>query len=162
MSFLEYLRQGLKYGLSISACVVIMNEFILEVSQTIGDSMLPTLHSRDVVVIKKFNNSYSLGDVVIGLSPMDPDICMCKRIVGMPHDYICIDPSASDKKFIRVPGGHVYLGGDNLSASTDSRVYGPVPLELIQGKLLARIWPSFGIIRNGFEETENLLKNHFG
>ena len=37
---------------------------------------------------------------------------------------------------IRVPEGHVWIVGDNLGTSRDSRKYGPVPMGLITGKLL--------------------------
>lgn len=31
--------------------------------------------------------------------------------------------------------------GDNLPESRDSRTYGPVPLALIKGKVIAKVWP---------------------
>ncbi len=40
---------------------------------------------------------------------------------------------------IRIPRGHVWLAGDNMSNSTDSRTYGPVALGLLKGKVLARV-----------------------
>lgn len=40
---------------------------------------------------------------------------------------------------VRIPRGHVWLAGDNLSNSTDSRAYGPVPVALLKGKVLARV-----------------------
>lgn len=42
---------------------------------------------------------------------------------------------------MKVPPGHVYLGGDNLPWSRDSRSFGPVPLGLVNGKVVARVWP---------------------
>ena len=33
------------------------------------------------------------------------------------------------------------LQGDNVLDSTDSRVYGPVPLALLQGIVYAKLWP---------------------
>lgn len=47
------------------------------------------------------------------------------------------------ENYITVPQGHVFLVGDNLANSTDSRQYGPVPLGLIRGKVIARLWPNF-------------------
>lgn len=41
----------------------------------------------------------------------------------------------------QVPEGHVFVGGDNLPWSRDSRNYGPVPLGLVNGKIIARVWP---------------------
>lgn len=42
---------------------------------------------------------------------------------------------------LQVPEGHCWLLGDNLEESRDSRTYGPVPLALIRGKVIARILP---------------------
>lgn len=43
--------------------------------------------------------------------------------------------------FVQVPEGHVYLAGDNLPWSRDSRNFGPVPLGLVNGKITAVVWP---------------------
>lgn len=37
---------------------------------------------------------------------------------------------------IQVPEGHVWVAGDNLAYSRDSRFYGPLPMALILGKCL--------------------------
>lgn len=42
-------------------------------------------------------------------------------------------------QFVKIPKGHVWLQGDNLSNSTDSRAYGPVPIALLKGTVLARV-----------------------
>jgi inner membrane protease subunit 1 len=42
-------------------------------------------------------------------------------------------------QWIKVPKGHVWLQGDNMSNSTDSRMYGPVPIGIVKGKVLARV-----------------------
>uniref|UniRef100_A0A8C4VA93 Inner mitochondrial membrane peptidase subunit 1 n=1 Tax=Falco tinnunculus TaxID=100819 RepID=A0A8C4VA93_FALTI len=49
----------------------------------------------------------------------------------------------------QVPKGHVWLEGDNLRNSTDSRCYGPVPYGLIRGRICFKIWPlnDFGFLR---------------
>jgi inner membrane protease subunit 1 len=44
-----------------------------------------------------------------------------------------------EEQWVRVPKGHVWLAGDNMSNSTDSRMYGPVPLAIVKGKVLARV-----------------------
>lgn len=44
-------------------------------------------------------------------------------------------------KVIYVPRGHVWLEGDNYENSSDSRNYGPVPIGLIQSRIMIRLWP---------------------
>ncbi|KAI1130909.1 LexA/Signal peptidase [Nemania abortiva] len=39
---------------------------------------------------------------------------------------------------IQVPKGHCFIVGDNLPWSLDSRDFGPIPLALIKGKVIAR------------------------
>ena len=55
-----------------------------------------------------------------------------------------------------MPEGHCWLIGDNLPESRDSRTYGPLPLALIKGKVIAR-WGtdwSFGWIENNLERAD--------
>lgn len=42
---------------------------------------------------------------------------------------------------IRVPQGYVYVMGDNRAESVDSRKFGCIPLEKIEGKVILRYWP---------------------
>lgn len=55
----------------------------------------------------------------------------------------------------KVPQGHCWLVGDNLPASRDSRTFGPVPLALIRGKVIASLWPLWE-----FRWIRNPLENH--
>lgn len=78
---------------------------------------------------------------------------MCKRVIGVENDVVEVEPRRSgitwsaesetfrpmEGRFVRVPKGHVWLAGDNLSNSTDSRTYGPVPLALVRGKAVAKV-----------------------
>ncbi len=50
--------------------------------------------------------------------------------------------SKGDVQYVTVPLGHVWLAGDNMGNSTDSRHYGPVPLGMVRGKVLARVYPN--------------------
>lgn len=57
-----------------------------------------------------------------------------------PGDNVCVDPTVKDRKYISVPKGHVWVAGDNLSNSFDSRGYGPVPMGLIKGRVFAKVF----------------------
>jgi len=62
-----------------------------------------------------------------------------RRMEGF--DNHAVAPEAEAARTLVVPPGHVWVEGDCPALSIDSRHYGPVPVEWIKGKLVARIWP---------------------
>jgi inner membrane protease subunit 1 len=102
--------------------------------------MEPTIYSDDIIISEHITSKlskYERGDVVILRSPSNPQMFICKRIIGVPGDKIKINSLQHNI----VPRGHIWLEGDNKSNSTDSRSYGPVPQGLVRGRALCRIWP---------------------
>lgn len=82
------------------------------------------------------------GDLVTFESPRTPGRLVCKRLLGLPGDIICVDPTGlkvPSSEHIVIPKGHLWLMGDNADSSRDSRDYGPVSLNLVRGTLLARV-----------------------
>ena len=47
----------------------------------------------------------------------------------------------SSRREITVPPDHYFMMGDNRGASDDSRFWGPVPSDWINGKAVAVYWP---------------------
>jgi len=87
------------------------------------------------------------------VSPLDPTRVVCKRILGLPGDIVCVDPTgelAPSSEHVVIPKGHLWFGGDNAAWSRDSRDYGPVSIALVRGRLVAKVWPlqSFTVFRN--------------
>jgi hypothetical protein len=39
----------------------------------------------------------------------------------------------------QVPPGHIWVEGDNLIVSRDSREYGPIPLGLLRGRVMLQV-----------------------
>eukprot|EP00292_Cryptomonas_paramecium_P019133 CAMPEP_0113714122 /NCGR_PEP_ID=MMETSP0038_2-20120614/32413_1 /TAXON_ID=2898 /ORGANISM="Cryptomonas paramecium" /LENGTH=111 /DNA_ID=CAMNT_0000641007 /DNA_START=192 /DNA_END=524 /DNA_ORIENTATION=- /assembly_acc=CAM_ASM_000170 len=109
--------------------------------------MYPTFNIQGDLVLVEYqsvrNDRLRVGDVVVARSPTNPKQAVCKRITGMPGDVVEVAPQY-DFQPVRhhlVPRGHVWLQGDNLANSTDSRIYGPIPLALVRGKVFYKIWP---------------------
>ncbi|BFG28923.1 hypothetical protein CerSpe_151970 [Prunus speciosa] len=116
-----------------------------------GPSMLPTLNiSGDVLLSEHVSHRFGkvgAGDLVLVRSPNDPRKIVTKRILGMEGDQVTffVDPKHSDRSQTTVvPKGHVWIQGDNIYSSFDSRTYGAVPYGLIQGKVFCRVWPPDG------------------
>ncbi|CAO2833274.1 unnamed protein product [Amaranthus hypochondriacus] len=109
-----------------------------------GPSMLPTLNMRgDVLMVDRFTHRFGkveLGDVVLVTSPNNPKRVLTKRVLGLEGDVVSFNVHDGLKTVV-VPKGHVWIQGDNVYASNDSRHFGPVPYGLIQGKAFCRIWP---------------------
>ncbi|KAF8317379.1 LexA/Signal peptidase, partial [Clavulina sp. PMI_390] len=126
-----------------------------------GPSMLPTLRSRnDWLLDDRISHrihgyeSIKRGSLVIYVAPYDRTRIVCKRLVGLPGDVICVDPYpdppsefedkdgdivtthslSTSPRHIVVPEGHFWAQGDNRSFSRDSNSYGPVPFGLLRGQ----------------------------
>uniref|UniRef100_A0A8C4N375 Mitochondrial inner membrane protease subunit n=1 Tax=Eptatretus burgeri TaxID=7764 RepID=A0A8C4N375_EPTBU len=99
-----------------------------------GPSMEPTLYTNDMVFAETISRRLfriNRGDVVVVCNPMDPHTQICKRVIGMEGDIVC-----TNNKF---PIGHVWLEGDNMEHSSDSRLYGPVPYALIRSRVVWKV-----------------------
>ena len=109
--------------------------------------MYPTLSDRGTLVLHSplalRLTPLERGNLVTAISPFDPTHQVLKRVIGLPGDTICVDPTGERRnakdEWCTVPRGHVWIAGDNASNSTDSRDYGPVPLALIKGKVVGRV-----------------------
>ena len=110
--------------------------------------MLPTLAvSGEIVVedcisVRLDPGKLQRGELVVLKSPLDPQRIICKRIIGLAGDTVCVDPTgrlAPSTEHVLVPKGHIWIVGDNAAESRDSRLYGPVPIALVHGRLCARV-----------------------
>ncbi|KAF2262946.1 LexA/Signal peptidase [Lojkania enalia] len=163
----QYQNNAFKFMLTIAKIWLTFHltfKYLLQLCPTTGVSMMPTIpHSFNrypsfilVTPWHRRGRNIKVGDVVTYESPAVPGTFGCKRVVGMPGDYICIltqgkrerDLENRDvrggevgEEMMRVPEGHCWLAGDNLEWSRDSRIYGPVPLALIKGKVLCVVTP---------------------
>lgn len=139
-------------------CVSIFKNHCYEMHYSMGLSMLPTLNPRgEIVLLNKWKYKYGqnikVGDVVVARKPNDSTKLICKRVIGLPGDIVCKDPTTLPHEYLRVPLGHAWLTGDNLAASLDSRSYGPVPLALLTAKVIARVYPNRKTLDNTLNDV---------
>ncbi|KAJ6037046.1 Peptidase signal peptidase I [Penicillium herquei] len=135
---------------SVFCATVLVWEHVVTIQLSEGPSMYPTFNPRgDWLLISRMHRNgkgIEVGDVVRFNHPTFLGVHGAKRVVGMPGDFVCRDQAYStgvgeQPDMIQVPEGHVFVVGDNLPWSRDSRNFGPLPLGLINGKIIARIWP---------------------
>jgi signal peptidase I len=124
-----------------------------------SDSMAPTLQPGSVVFVVKPGPALSgvhAGDLVVFKSPAD-GTPVIKRVVAaggqrleVQDAVLYVDSAPVNEPFVDlatvdgtyyprtdVPAGTVFVMGDNREESIDSRDYGPIPLESIEGLVAA-------------------------
>ncbi|KAI0321687.1 LexA/Signal peptidase [Amylostereum chailletii] len=141
---------GVLYVINASCACHLFVEYVGAIQHVAGPSMLPTMAESGEVVIEnrlsvRLNpRKFRRGDLVTYESPLEPGRRVCKRILGLPGDIVCVDPTgmkAPSTEHTVVPTGHIWAIGDNAAMSRDSRDYGPVSMSLIRGTLWARLYP---------------------
>ncbi|EMR88179.1 putative mitochondrial inner membrane protease subunit protein [Botrytis cinerea BcDW1] len=111
-----------------------------------GPSMLPTISvSNDWFLISRAyrrGRDVQVGDIVSFESVVEPGQKAFKRVLGLEGDCVMMGtPGSGETQMIRIPEGHCWVVGDNLEWSRDSRMFGPIPMALIKGKIIARVLP---------------------
>lgn len=171
-------------GFGAVLMAIFLNLFVFQSYFVDGESMSPTLHTNDRLIVSKVERTLSKatsktyvpnrGDIVVINGNVSPQTTvnapeLIKRVVAIPGDIIDIrngvvtitspnsspfnidkelglslDPTYSSKDLsVRIPDGNVFVMGDNRSegGSLDSRVFGLVDTDFIDGTLWARIMP---------------------
>ncbi|KAF2102905.1 LexA/Signal peptidase [Rhizodiscina lignyota] len=150
-------------GAGIVTHVILSHGF--DVVSPYGISMLPTsAHDGDWILLdktKRRGRNIKVGDVISFKHPIMPYYGL-KRVIAMPGDFVLAgSPDAKggelEGQMMQVPDGHCFVAGDNQKFSRDSRIFGPLPLALIQGKVTMFLWPlhSFGPPKGGLQDPES-------
>ncbi len=157
-----------RFGLITLVIVIPVRFFIAEPFIVSGASMEPTFENGNYLIIDRISYK-AIGepkryDVIIFKYPKNPSKYFIKRIIGLPGETVelkdkdiiiknadnkegfAIDQSyirnfSSDNATYTLDKDHYFVMGDNRTASSDSRVWGPLSKELIVGKAWLRLLP---------------------
>ncbi|OGK11441.1 signal peptidase I [Candidatus Roizmanbacteria bacterium RIFCSPHIGHO2_01_FULL_37_16] len=177
---IDFVMDILETIVFIGSLFIVIYLFIAAPNQVKGASMEPSFESGEYIMTSKITYKFRKphrGDVIVFKSLKNPDIDYIKRIIGLPGDKIEIknsDVFVNDLKLtegyifdktnlweggfiqenvpIVVPEGSIFVMGDNRPRSSDSREFGPVPLDAIIGEVFYRYFPTekMGWIKNPF------------
>jgi hypothetical protein len=103
----------------------------------------PTFHIALMDKTCQITHRYTIGDLVMFISPIQPDQILIQRIVAKEGSYM-YDMRFRD--FRRIPHGHCWVQATSFTRKgendkSDSYVFGPISIGLIQGRIKAIIWP---------------------
>lgn len=150
------------------AVAAVVKTYLLQAFFIPSASMETTLVEDDRVLVNKLSyrlHDVNRGDVVVFERPdaagSDPEIKdLIKRVVGLPGEEVriadgrvLVDGRPLDEPYlaagtqtfgdttVTVPPGHLWVMGDNRSNSSDSRVFGAIPEDLVVGRAFVKVWP---------------------
>jgi len=158
----SWLRESLESIIPAVIIVLLINAFLAQATRVEGQSMEPSLHNNERLIIEKV--SYRVrpperGEIVVLQIEGRQSAPLIKRIIGLPGETVAIhdgdvyiDGESLEEPYLnnvtygsmparQVPAEHVFLLGDNRSASNDSRFFGMVPFDQIVGRAWLRYWP---------------------
>ena len=145
---------------------VVLNLFVVQVTEVRQRSMETTLLQNDRVLVSKVDYRFGSpqpGDIVVFNPTIDTQIPYVKRIVAVagetvelhdgnlyvngrlrffPEAHGATQPQSPEIKYpYKVPDGSFFALGDNRLSSSDSRTFGAQPYNRIIGKVIVRFWP---------------------
>jgi signal peptidase I len=159
---LRWLREVLETVLPAVLIAFLINLFLAQATQVHGQSMEPTLHSDQRLVVEKVSYRFHgprRGDIVVLKSPQQSAELLIKRVIGLPGEAIeiregrvYVNGQELDEPYLErskggnwgptiVPPLHIFVLGDNRGFSNDSRAFGMVPIKSIIGRAWVSYWP---------------------
>ncbi|ETB63846.1 TPA: signal peptidase I [Candidatus Nomurabacteria bacterium] len=168
--FLADVWDLVKFAIIAIIIVVPIRLFIAQPFMVSGDSMFPTFHNGEYLIVDEISyivNNPNRGDVVIFRYPNDKKRYFIKRIIGLPNEQIIIkdgtitiinkdnkdgfllDQNYLDGNFntmqeyqkFETKNGEYFVMGDNRDRSSDSRFWGNLPEDLLIGRAFLRLFP---------------------
>lgn len=143
----------LRVLLLAAAGYILFTEVFL-VAQVTGNGMFPAVKDGDLMIVFRMQQDYAKNDVIavnvegkrqIGrIIARETDVVMLDQtgtltVNGTVQGGEILYPSYAKEGIeypYRVPDGHVFVMGDYRTQTTDSRDWGAVPMEQVEGKVI--------------------------
>lgn len=134
LRLLRYFQALLGFVLTIMVAYIVMNSFLITTFRVDGQSMMPTLRNRELLLINLMAYTFAppqQDDMVIVAYEGDSKTHFVKRIVGTPGNQV----EFKGEQIFLAPDEY-FVVGDNRDHSTDSRAYGPIKKDQLVGKVV--------------------------
>ena len=138
--------------LALAGWVMFTQVFLI--TQVSGNAMFPAVKDGDLIIAFRIQQEYAKNDVVVYTADGETHF---GRIAARATDVVMLDDSGKllvngtnqageilyptyAKEGLTypypVPEGHVFILGDYRTQTEDSRDFGPIPMENVQGKVI--------------------------
>src|SRR6266852_4616416 len=144
--------------------------FAVQTVHVEGLSMFATLDDNDYLIANKIDyrlHGPQRGDIIILRPPTDSSKDFIKRVIALPGErllirdgFVYINGHKLDEPYLPeawttfnnpppwsvgdgavIPPNEYFVMGDNRNRSQDSRIFGPIGRDRIDGRAWFRIWP---------------------
>ncbi|HET7678017.1 MAG TPA: signal peptidase I [Candidatus Limnocylindrales bacterium] len=145
---------------------LVIQTFVAQPYRVEQESMQHTLEQGQYVLVDKLTprfGPYARGDIVVFEPPEGGSVPFIKRVIGLPGDKVEIRdgavfvngtelvepyiydgdttlPTGEESSYV-VPPEQLFVMGDHRGNSTDSRVFGAIPVSNVIGRAWLRYWP---------------------
>ncbi len=175
----NFWKETVKFAVIALVIVIPFRYFIAQPFVVSGDSMDPTFANGQYLIVDELSLRFEppkRGDVLIFKYPYDQTKDFIKRVIGLPGETVIlhngtvsiknasgtfslnepyISAKTDDEITVTLKPDQYFMMGDNRPESLDSRIWGPLPKNLIIGKPFVRLFPlsSISLYPGAFTNT---------
>lgn len=166
-AYQQFIKDILRFTIIALLVVVPFRFFIAQPFIVSGDSMQPTFQTGEYLIIDQLSYHFQepeRGEVVVFKAPESDARFFIKRIIGLPGETVeiqngtvtiyndqhpdgrrlrepYIQASRRETMSVKLEPEEYFVMGDNRPVSSDSRSWGPLKLDRIQGRPILRLFP---------------------
>lgn len=163
-SLIKFIKDELLIPCATGVLIAIAVNLVVGFTIVNGSSMSPTLEDKDYLLLTKINRTNpEKGDIIVfdttPFASSKEKIFYIKRVIATEGDHITIDNGVVKVNGVElkenytdgsitegdvdivIPSGKCFVLGDNRDGSSDSRIFGAISVDDIQGIVVNRLYP---------------------